>query len=101
MIDLAQFPLIAFNLTDTEWDEPVLDSYVIRQVGKLKVALVGMTYPWTALTSAVAGSGRDFKFGIKENLAIEVMTSIARFSLIPNLKSLPDPATAEVRAVQG
>ena len=39
LIDLAQFPLIAFNLTDTEWDEPVLDSYVIRQVGKLKVAL--------------------------------------------------------------
>ena len=76
LIDLAQFPLIAFNLTDTEWDEPGLDSYVIRQVGKLKGALVGMTYPWTALTSAVAGSGRDFKFGIKENLAIEVMEEI-------------------------
>ena len=76
LIDMAKFPLIAFNLTDTEWDEPVLDSYVIRQVGKLKVALVGMTYPWTALTSAVAGSARDFKFGIKENLAIDLMQEI-------------------------
>ena len=76
LIDMAKFPVIAFNLTDTEWDEPVLDSYVIRQVGKLKVALVGMTYPWTALTSAVAGSARDFKFGIKENLAIDLMQEI-------------------------
>ena len=76
LIDMAKFPLIAFNLTDTEWDEPVLDPYVIRKVGKLKVALVGMAYPWTALTSAVAGSARDFKFGIKENLAIELMQEI-------------------------
>ena len=76
LIDLAKFPVIAFNLTDTEWDEPVLDPYIIRQIGKLKVALVGFTYPWTALTSAVAGSARDFKFGIKENLAIDLIEEI-------------------------
>ena len=29
LIDLAKFPVIAFNLTDTEWDEPVLDPYII------------------------------------------------------------------------
>ena len=76
LVDLAKFPVIAFNLTDTEWDEPVLDPYIIRQIGNLKVALVGFTYPWTALTSAVAGSARDFKFGIKENLAIDLIEEI-------------------------
>jgi len=76
LIDLAKFPVIAFNLTDTEWDEPVLEPYIIRQIGNLKVALVGFTYPWTALTSAVAGSARDFKFGIKENLAIDLIEEI-------------------------
>ena len=40
------------------------------------MALVGFTYPWTALTSAVAGSARDFKFGIKENLAIDLIEEI-------------------------
>ena len=76
LVDLAKFPVIAFNLTDTEWDEPVLDPYIIRQIGNLKVALVGFTYPWTALTSAVAGSAKDFKFGIKENLAIDLIEEI-------------------------
>ena len=76
LIDLAKFPVIAFNLTDTEWDEPVLDPFIIRQIGNLKVALVGFTYPWTALTSAVAGSAGEFKFGIKENLAIDLIEEI-------------------------
>ncbi len=32
LIDLAKFPVIAYNLTDKEWEEPVLDQYIIRNV---------------------------------------------------------------------
>ena len=76
LIDLAEFPVIAYNLTDSEWDEPVLNPYVIRQVGGLKVALVGLTYPWTALTSAISGAAKWYKFGIKENEAQELLAEI-------------------------
>lgn len=76
LIELAEFPVIAYNLTDSEWDEPVLDQYIIRQVGDLKVAVVGLTYPWTALTSASSGAAQWFKFGIKENEARELLEEI-------------------------
>ena len=78
LIDMAKFPVIAYNLTDKEWEEPALERYIIRNVGKLKVAIVGYTYPWTALTSAVAGAGKWYKFGIKEDEAKELLDEIRK-----------------------
>ncbi len=69
LMDLAKFPVVAFNVTDKDWDEPVFTQYVIKKVGKLKVAVIGFTYPWTALTSAVTGAAQWWKFGIKEEAA--------------------------------
>ena len=69
LIDQAKFPVIAFNLTDKDWEEPVLDQYIIRKVGKLKIAIIGYTYPWTALTSAITGAAKMYNFGIKEEAA--------------------------------
>ena len=43
LIDMAKFPVIAYNLTDKEWEEPALEQYIIRKIGKLKVAIVGYT----------------------------------------------------------
>ena len=78
LIDLANFPVIAYNLLDKEWEEPVLDQYIIRKVGKLKIAIVGYTYPWTALTSAITGAGKWYKFGIKEDEARELLAEIRK-----------------------
>ena len=78
LIDMAKFPVIAYNLTDKEWEEPALEQYIIRNVGNLKVAIVGYTYPWTALTSAVAGAGKSYKFGIKEDEAKELLGEIRK-----------------------
>ena len=78
LIDLAKFPVIAYNLTDKEWEEPALEQYIIRNIGNLKVAIVGYTYPWTALTSAVAGAGKWYKFGIKEDAARELLDEIRK-----------------------
>ena len=78
LIDSAKFPVIAYNLTDKEWEEPALDQYIIRKVGQLKVAIVGYTYPWTALTSAIAGAAKWYKFGIKEDEARDLLAEIRK-----------------------
>lgn len=76
LIETAKFPVIAYNLTDKEWGDPILDQYIIKQVGNLKVAVIGLTYPWTALTSSVAGSAKWWKFGIKESEAEELIDRV-------------------------
>ena len=76
LLDLADFPVIAYNLTDREWEEPVLEQYIIRKVGNLKIAVIGLTYPWTALTSAITGAAQWYKFGIKEEEARELIRDI-------------------------
>ena len=78
LIDKANFPVIAYNLTDKEWEEPALDRYIIRKVGQLKVAIVGYTYPWTALTSAITGAAKWYKFGIKEDEARDLLAEIRK-----------------------
>lgn len=46
----ARFPIVAANFYDTEWGERVklknVYPYTIKQVGELKVAIIGMTYHW-------------------------------------------------------
>ena len=76
LIEQADFPVIAYNLTDKDWGDPVLDQYVIKQVGDLKVGVVGLTYPWTALTSSVAGAAKWWGFGLKETEAEELIDQI-------------------------
>ncbi|MDX1432903.1 MAG: bifunctional metallophosphatase/5'-nucleotidase [Gammaproteobacteria bacterium] len=76
LVEQADFPVLAFNVTDEEWDERVFEPYVIEEVGGLQVAIVGMTYPWTALTSAVRGSAQHWNFGIKEEAARELLDQI-------------------------
>ncbi len=78
LIDLADFPVISFNLVDKEWGDPVLDQYTIKEVGNLRVAIIGMTYPWTALTSSVIGAAKWWKFGIQENEATDLIARIKK-----------------------
>jgi sulfur-oxidizing protein SoxB len=76
LVEQADFPVIAFNVTDKDWDEPVFTPYVMKKVGELDVAVIGLTYPWTALTSAVSGSAQWWKFGIREEAARELIAEI-------------------------
>ena len=76
LVDQANFPVVAFNVTDKDWDEPVFTPYVMKKVGGLDVAIIGLTYPWTALTSAVSGSAQWWKFGIREEAARELIAGI-------------------------
>ena len=76
LVDLAEFPVVAYNVTDPEWDEPAFTQYVIRQTGGLKVAVIGIAYPWTALTSSVLGSAGEWKFGLREEEARALIADI-------------------------
>lgn len=76
LVEQSDFPVVAYNVTDKEWDEPVFEPYVVKEVAGLKVAIVGLTYPWTALTSAVRGSAQHWNFGIKEEAARELLAEI-------------------------
>ena len=76
LIDMAEFPVVAYNVMDPEWDEPAFTQYVIEEVGGLKVAVIGLAYPWTALTSSILGSAGDWKFGIREEEARDLIAEI-------------------------
>ena len=76
LIDLAEFPVVAYNVTDPEWDEPAFPQYVIEEVGDLEVAVIGLAYPWTALTSSILGSAGDWKFGLREEEARRLIADI-------------------------
>ena len=76
LIDLAQFPVVAYNVTDLEWDDPAFTQYVIKELGGLKVAVIGLAYPWTALTSSILGSAGDWKFGLREEEARDLIADI-------------------------
>ena len=76
LIDLAEFPVVAYNVTDPEWDDPAFTQYVLEEVGGLKVAVIGIAYPWTALTSSILGSAGEWKFGLKEEEARTLIADI-------------------------
>lgn len=76
LIEQADFPVIAYNLTDKDWGDPVLEPYVIRQIGDLKIAIVGMTYPWTALTSSATGAAQWWDFGIRDAEAEDLIAHL-------------------------
>ncbi len=76
LVDQAKFDILAFNVRDKEWEEPVFEQFVIKQVSGLKIAIVGMTYPWTALTSSATGAAQAWKFGIQENEAKKLIKKI-------------------------
>lgn len=76
LVKEADFPVIAFNVSDKEWDDPIFTPYVMKKVGALDVAVIGLTYPWTALTSAVSGSAQWWKFGIREEAARDLIEEI-------------------------
>ncbi len=76
LIGQAEFPVLAYNLVDKDWGDPVLEQYIIRQVGEIKIAIIGMTYPWTAITSTATGAAQWWDFGIREAEAEELVEQI-------------------------
>lgn len=65
-IEQAKFPVLAANLVDRSTGAHVAKPYVIRQVGGVKVAILGLAYPNTALTTSPKNvAGLEFRDAVE------------------------------------
>ncbi|MCP5198964.1 MAG: thiosulfohydrolase SoxB [Gammaproteobacteria bacterium] len=51
LIEELDFPLLAANVFDTEWDEPVFESTAYFERGGVKVAVIGQAFPYTPIAN--------------------------------------------------
>ena len=68
LIKDAKFPIVVSNLFDTEFGDrinaPNLHPYIVKQVGDLKIGIVGMTYQWATKTVAPENV-QGWSFGLR------------------------------------
>lgn len=73
----ANFPIIAANISDMEWGDPVLDQYIMKTVAGVKVAIVGMAYQWTAKTGDRKLT-QGWRFGLREREISKLITNLRK-----------------------
>lgn len=56
---------VAQNIVDNEWGEPVFDPYVIKEINKVPVAIIGQAFPYTPVANP-RFMIPDWSFGIRE-----------------------------------
>ncbi len=65
LFSAAKFPIVAANIYDADWGERAelknVQPYIIKKVGKLKIAIIGMTYHWMSKVT----SHRQWTFGLR------------------------------------
>ena len=73
----AKFPILAANFYDTEFGDrvklPNLHPYIVKQVGALRIGILGMTYQWNFKAVAPANV-QGWSFGLREK---EIRADIA------------------------
>jgi sulfur-oxidizing protein SoxB len=60
------FPLLALNIRDSEWQEPVFDAFRMFEKGGIKVAVLGQAFPYTPL-GLPSRLIPKWSFGIRED----------------------------------
>lgn len=76
LIDTLNCPLLAGNVFDTEWDEPVFPSTAVFERGGVRVAVIGQAFPYTPIANP-RYKIPDWSFGIREE-AVQGAVSAAR-----------------------
>ena len=51
LIETLDFPFLASNVRDTEWDEPVFKAAESFERGGLKIAVIGQAFPYTPIAN--------------------------------------------------
>ena len=51
IIDSLEYPFLASNIVDTDWEEPVFESTSMVQVGGSTVAVIGQAMPYTPIAN--------------------------------------------------
>jgi S-sulfosulfanyl-L-cysteine sulfohydrolase len=66
IIKSLEFPFLALNVRDTEWNEPVFDAYKMFERGGVKIAVLGQAFPYTPVANPRWMMPR-WSFGIHED----------------------------------
>ena len=66
LIDSLEFPFLALNVRDTEWQEPVFDAYRSFEAGGVKVAVLGEAFAYTPVANP-RWMIPKWSFGIRED----------------------------------
>jgi S-sulfosulfanyl-L-cysteine sulfohydrolase len=65
LADRLGYPFLALNIRDTEWQEPVFESYKMFEKGGVKVAVLGQAFPYTPVANP-RWMIPTWSFGIRE-----------------------------------
>ncbi len=65
LIDSLDFPFLALNVRDTEWNEPVFEAFKLFDKGGVKVAVLGQAFPYTPVANP-RWMMPKWSFGIRE-----------------------------------
>lgn len=74
-VEEANFPVLAANMYDMEWGDPAMPQYIIKKINGLTVALIGITYQWTAKTGNREYT-KGWSFGLREDEIRDLIKSI-------------------------
>jgi len=74
LIDRLGAPFLALNIRDTEWQEPVFDSYKMFERGSVRVAVLGEAFAYTPVANP-AWMIPKWTFGIREE---DVRATVAK-----------------------
>ena len=66
LIKSLDFPFLALNIRDTEWNEPVFDAVRMVEKGGVKIAVLGQAFPYTPGANP-RGMMPKWSFGIRED----------------------------------
>jgi len=67
LIDSLDYPFLASNIVDTDWEEPVFESTAIYEKGGVPVAVIGQAMPYTPIANP-RWMFPEWSFGIRSEL---------------------------------
>ena len=72
LVEMLEFPFLAGNVRDTEWEEPVFDGVSYFERGGVKIGVVGQAFPYTPVANP-RYKIPTWSFGIQEKRVRELV----------------------------
>ncbi len=72
LVEQLEFPFLAGNVRDTEWEEPVFDGIAYFERGGVKIGVVGQAFPYTPVANP-RYKIPTWSFGIQESRVRELV----------------------------
>ena len=66
LVGQLEFPFLAQNVRDTEWNEPAFEAMTMIERGGVKIAVIGQALPYTPIANP-RWMIPNWSFGIREN----------------------------------